>query len=84
MMKLICIVKGMTLQNPAPKACAESTGATPMNVAATVTPTTARRANAKASGNQRSDQAQQRKARAESAEGDSIGSMAFIAIADSN
>ena len=30
MMKLICIVKGMTLQNPSPKAMAVSSGCTPM------------------------------------------------------
>src|ERR1700722_10870905 len=59
MMKVICIVKGITPQKPDPKFCATSRGATPMLNAAIATTATANRANAKASGNQRSDHAQQ-------------------------
>ena len=62
MMKLICIVNGIRLQNPSPKLCAMVSGATPIPSAATVTAATAAIAKAKASGNQRSDHAQQRSA----------------------
>src|SRR5450759_1298386 len=68
MMKLICMVKGIKLQNPDPKLCATASGAAPTLTAPTATTATASTANAKASGNQRSDQAQQRSATADSSE----------------
>src|ERR1019366_9833175 len=68
MMKVICMVKGIKLQNPEPKLCATASGAAPMPTAPTATTATASTANAKASGNQRSAQAQQRSATADSSE----------------
>src|ERR1700722_7953235 len=59
MMKAICMVKGITLQNPEPKLSAMDSGGAPMQNAPRDTTATASMAKAKASGNQRSDQAQQ-------------------------
>jgi hypothetical protein len=62
MMNVICIVKGITLQKPEPKLSAMDRGAAPIQSAPRATMATASTAKAKASGNQRSDQAQQRRA----------------------
>ena len=62
MMNAICMVKGITLQKPEPKLSAMARGGAPMQSAPRETMATASTAKAKASGNQRSDQAQQRRA----------------------
>ena len=81
MMKVICIVKGIRLQNPDPKFSAMDRGAAPMQSAAAATIATASMAKAKASGNQRSDHAQQRcaaRARSEWSTAISRGVIAFM------
>src|SRR6267154_4321000 len=62
MMKLICMVNGIKLQNPSPNAPATAGGDAPLSIAAMATITTASAANENASGNQRSDQAHDRSA----------------------
>src|SRR5687767_912848 len=60
MMKHICMVNGIKLQNPSPKALAVCVTGEPNAIAATATMITASTANTYASGIQRSDHAQQR------------------------
>src|SRR5688572_22046462 len=52
----ICMVKTIRLQKPSPKDLATTCGLEPLTSAARATTTTARAANTKASGNQRSAQ----------------------------
>ena len=59
MMKVICIVNGIKPQKPDPKFSATDSGGAPMQTAPMDTTATAMTATANASGNQRSDQAQQ-------------------------
>ncbi|MNE37909.1 hypothetical protein D3C80_1317840 [compost metagenome] len=61
--KAICMVKGIRLQNPSPKALAAWLAGAPMARAATVTSNTATAAKTQESGNQRSAQAEQRMAK---------------------
>jgi hypothetical protein len=81
MMNAICIVNGITLQKPEPKLSAMARGGAPMQSAPNDTMATASTAKAKASGNQRSDQAQQRSAvrdKIERSTAASAGRVAFM------
>src|ERR1700761_197591 len=78
MMNAICMVNGITLQNPDPKVSAMDCAGAPIQSAPRDTMATASMANAKASGNQRSDQAQQRSAERDKIDrSDSCGKVAF-------
>jgi hypothetical protein len=61
--KAICMVKGIRLQKPSPKALAVSVGAPPLMMAARLTTPSASAANTQESGNQRSENAAQRRAK---------------------
>ncbi|MNE62323.1 hypothetical protein D3C80_1575960 [compost metagenome] len=61
--KAICMVKGIRLQKPSPNAVAVAVGAAPMAMAANETIATASAAKTQESGNQRSAQLEQCKAK---------------------